>query len=210
MNLGNNSRVWFYYAGEQQVGPLPLSEIKKAVHDGIILEDDYVYREGFHDWKPLREVPELSGNEPIPRKPALPKDSKPGASVQAAARLGQGKANSGAAAPRGKDRRVQPRVGIRELVVAHNDTHIATGSLTDISVSGVFFKTMESCFSINDELKITLKEGKGLGKPLHLRGTVVRQSKENDKLMGYGLELKNLDEKTRSNIIEYVKRHQAF
>jgi hypothetical protein len=184
MNAGIQARIWFYYADEEQVGPIHLHELKQAIEDGIIGPQDYVYREGFQDWKLLSEVTELSHLQPTPEPPAHPRN-------------------------RSGEQRSSKRVPIRELVIAHNDSRIASGSLTDISVSGVFFKTQENCFSINDEVKITLKEGKGLGKPMHIRGTVVRQAKESGVCVGYGLELKNLDERSRTTIIDYVKRNQA-
>lgn len=185
MKAGTNARVWFYYAGDEQVGPLQLGELKKAISEGIVGPKDYVYREGYHDWKLLQEVTELEGQE--------------------STRL-----STDAPTSRSREKRLDRRVAIRELVIAHNDSTIASGALTDISVSGVFFKTPENCFSINDEVKITLKDGKGLGKPMHLKGTVVRQARENGVGVGYGLELKNLDERTRSSIIDYVKRNRAF
>lgn len=184
MKAERNARVWFYYARDEQVGPLQLGELKQAISDGIVGPKDYVYREGYQDWKLLEEVNELEVQQP-PR-PAV-----------------------GVPTHQSHEKRSDRRVAIHERVIAHNDSTIASGSLTDISISGVFFKTPETSFSIHDEVKITLKEGKGLGKPMHLKGTIVRQAKENGVGVGYGLELKNLDERTRSSIIDYVKRNQA-
>ncbi len=181
-----NERVWFYYAGEEQVGPLLLGELHDAISNGEITERDYVYREGFGDWKLLSDVPELH---------------------QMDSGTFQDNAATQLSTP---EKRGDLRVSIKERVVAHNDSLVASGALTDISISGVFFQTTQQCFSVNEEIKITLKEGKGLGKPMHLRGTVVRSAHGTGKQPGYGLELKNLDDHTRASIVEYVKRNQAF
>ena len=186
MATAGQDRVWFYYAHDEQVGPLTLGELRAAVSAGSLTEKDYVYREGFSDWKLLKGVPDLKqeskSSEPLARAPVkLPQDS---------------------------DKRAgNKRVSIQELVVAHNDTHVATGLISNISMSGVFFETADSVFSLNDEVKLTLKEGKGLGKPMHLRGVVVRQCREG--MPGYGLELRGLDEASRTRIQDYIKRHQA-
>ena len=186
MATSGQDRVWFYYARDAQVGPVKEAELKTALAEGLLSEKDYVYREGFSDWKLLKDVPEfkISGvrSQPIARAPIKP--------------------------PSSSDKRSgNKRVSIKEHVVAHNDTHVATGLISNISVSGVFFETADSVFSLNDEVKLTLKEGKGLGKPMHLRGVVVRQCR--DGLPGYGLELRGLDEASRARIQEYIKRHQA-
>ena len=187
MATPTNDRIWFYYARDTQVGPLKEHELKAAIADGSLTEKDYVYREGFSDWKSLKDVSELKAT-PVSSEPAARAPIKPPTAVRDKRSAGK-------------------RVAIQELVVAHNDTHVATGLISNISVSGVFFETADSVFSLNDEVKLTLKEGKGLGKPMHLRGVVVRQSREG--LPGYGLELRGLDEASRTRIQEYIKRHQV-
>jgi hypothetical protein len=117
---------------------------------------------------------------------------------------------STAAAEENSDKRgSSPRAPIFELVVAHNDRHIATGTIRNISISGVFFETKDSDFGVNEEIKITLKEGRGLGKPLHLKGVIVRKSHDVRYPQGYGLELVNLDAATRDRISDYIERHQG-
>lgn len=184
MGAQGNERIWFYYAREKQVGPLKETELLAAIAEGLIGEQDYVYREGFPDWKALRDVPELQA-----RKSSAASSASP-----------QGSPDS---------KRNGARVPIHELVVAHNDAHVATGHISNISVSGVYFETSSDVFSLNDEVKITLKEGRGLGKPMHLQGVVVRQSKDKGITAGYGLELRGLDEAARGRILDYIKRHQA-
>lgn len=184
MGAALNERIWFYYAREEQVGPMTEAELRAAIADGTLRDADYVYREGFSDWRPLSEVSELRA----PPKSHL-------VSVPVGENANQG--------------RRAPRASIQELVVAHNDSSVATGHIKNISISGIYFETEDAVFKVNDEVKLTLKEGKGLGKPMHLKAVVVRQVREKGLHVGYGLELRGLDETSRSRIIDYVKRHQA-
>ena len=183
------SRVWFYYASEVQVGPMGFESLREAIECGAIGIEDYVFREGFHDWRRLGEIDELSE---IAR-----------ASVRAP------ESNSGDRTVRSRDRRIQPRAPLSDLVVAHNDNHLTSGLVADISASGIYLETSDNCFRLNDEVKITLKHGTGLGKPILLRGTVVRQTSAGRSRFGYGVELMNLDERTRTTISAYVKGNQA-
>lgn len=179
MSAERNSRVWFYYVNDEQVGPMTFAELREAILSGVISSENYVYRESFPDWKLLGEIPELHPD----RLGAMVKKSS-------------------------REKRMHKRVAIQERVVAHNDEKIASGSLSDISLSGIFLTTQTRVFSINDEVKVTVKEGRGLGKPMHLRGIVVRQSEQGASGFGYGIELKHLDPKTRQSIINYVKSSQ--
>lgn len=177
-----SDRIWFYYASEKQVGPMSESELRGFIAKGDVADIDYVYREGFPDWKLLKDVPEL-------RRPGQVASMPP---------------------PAPPERRAKSiRVPINELVVAHNDVHVASGHLKNISATGVFLETKDNVFSVNDEVKLTLKEGKGLGKPMHLKGVVVRHAAEGGGgVKGYGLELRGLDEAARSRIAEYIKRNE--
>jgi len=191
MGAALNERIWFYYAKEEQVGPMTEGELRAAIADGSLQSVDYVYREGFSDWRPLSEVTELSENTKAPQSHLV---SMP--------------VNQPEAADTSHSRRA-PRAMIHELVVAHNDNFVATGHIRNISVSGLYFETEDAVFKLNDEVKLTLKEGKGLGKPMHLKAIVVRQAREKGLHVGYGLELRGLDETSRSRIADYIKRHQA-
>jgi GYF domain 2/PilZ domain len=205
MKSNGQERVWFYYSNEQQVGPMGEAELKKAIEQGAVHEDDYIYREGFSDWKALKEVPEFKSGAAARQTVASPAKN----------------ANADPSSLQGSDygslaydpktvKRKGERQPIHELVVAHNGSHVATGHISNISVSGVYFETVDSVFSLNDEIKITLKEGRGLGKPMHLSGIVVRQCKGPGRDgPGYGLELRGVDEAARGRILEYIKRHQA-
>jgi len=186
MGAAVNERIWFYYAKEVQVGPMTETELKAAIAEGTVQSTDYVYREGFADWKTLSDVGEL-----------LPPVKSHLIAVPAAP-----------AAQEPLSRRA-PRAQMQELVVAHNDSHVATGHIRNISISGIYFETEDAVFQLNDEVKLTRKEGKGLGKPMHLKAVVVRQARENGLHIGYGLELRGLDEASRSRILEYVKRNQS-
>jgi len=177
-----SARIWFYYANEQQVGPVSLDELMDAIADEVVKKTDYVYKEGFSDWKVLAEVDEIP------------------------------KVKSGLGAPppppKKNEGRNWDRAVLKERVVAHNDLKVITGVINNISIAGLFLETNEHVFEINDAIKLTLKEGKGLGKPLHLKGVVVRQARDPRKETGYGIELRGLDKNTRDRIDEYIKRHQ--
>lgn len=188
MAAKSHEKVWFYYAQEKQVGPLDLPALLEAISDGTVSPTDYVYKEGFSDWQLLQDVPELS-SPGVSRKTVSTRDSVSSSE---------------------KVKRNGDRLPIHELVVAHNGSHVATGHLSNISVSGVFFETHDTVFELNDEVKITLKEGRGLGKPMHLSGVVVRQTRDAGRDgPGYGLELRGIDEAARGRILDYIKRHQA-
>ncbi len=106
-------------------------------------------------------------------------------------------------------KRTSARAPIHELVVAHNDRHITSGTVRNISLTGLFLETNDSAFKLNEEIKITLKEGRGLGKPVNLRGVVVRSTQDEHFPHGYGLELHDMDDQTQARIVDYIKRHQA-
>lgn len=192
MSRESHARVWFYYARGRQVGPMPLRNIREAIADGSLTPEDYVYRDGFRDWKQVNEVPEIL---------ELAKGAAASSDLDSTTDVSQGDNH--------EERRIEARAAIHELVVAHNDTKIAKGNIVDISATGLFLQTDTMCFSINEEIKVTLKEGKGLGRPLNIRGVIVRQANDSRHGQGYGLEIRNIDEKTRHRIIDYVKRNQA-
>ena len=179
--MEKEGRIWFYYAGEQQVGPLTKQELHTAIQERLLGPKDFVYREGFSDWQTLSALPELA---------TLEEDNQPTQKVQSQKRTSQ-------------------RAAIRELVVAHNDTQVATGHISNISTTGVFLETQSSVFSLEDEVKLTLKEGKGLGKPLHLSGIIVRKIQGKGQQEGFGIQLKNLDKGTYERIEDYISRNRA-
>jgi hypothetical protein len=184
MGAALKERIWFYYARETQLGPMTESELREAIVSGSLNPTDFVYREGFADWRRLSEVSELN-SDTTPLLVAIPKQQE------------------------SQIKRRAPRSTIHELVVAHNGCNVATGHIKNISIYGVYFETEDAVFQVNDEVKLTLKEGQGLGKPMHLKAIVVRQVREQGLHVGYGLELRTLDESSRSRIIDYVKRHQS-
>ena len=55
--VGRDDKVFGEFTGEQ---------IKDQVRSGELLESDLVYTEGFDDWKPIGEVPELQDVEAHP------------------------------------------------------------------------------------------------------------------------------------------------
>jgi predicted Zn finger-like uncharacterized protein len=59
---------WYVAIGEAQVGPLPLSEVKKKWETGDVGPDSLVWRPGMDDWAPLTTVRDLAGYlAPVPQ-----------------------------------------------------------------------------------------------------------------------------------------------
>lgn len=177
-----SSAQWFYYSNDKQVGPVSEAELKVAIVDGKINVHDYIYTDGYSDWKMLKEAPEYSKYCQVGAVPPPP-------------------GNSGKLPNR-------PRAKLQENAIAHNDQSLAKGAILNISTTGVFFETKDNVFKVNEEIKLTLKEGKGLGKPIHLKARVVRHAKDTDK-SGYGLELKDVDDKVIERIDDFVKRNAS-
>jgi predicted Zn finger-like uncharacterized protein len=62
---------WYVAIGQAQVGPLPLTEVKKKWEGGDVGPDSLVWRPGMSDWAPLTTVQELAGYlAPVPRAAA--------------------------------------------------------------------------------------------------------------------------------------------
>jgi len=62
---------WYVAIGQAQVGPLPLTEVKKKWEAGDVGPDSLVWRNGMGDWSPLSSVKDLAGYlAPVARKPA--------------------------------------------------------------------------------------------------------------------------------------------
>jgi hypothetical protein len=177
MSEAAEARVWYFFNGEAQVGPITEQELQEQIREKTVLTNHHVYRDGFENWKLLADVPDLMKF-----------------------------ANSGG---ENTIKRSAPRAPIYELVVAHNDRHIVSGTLRNISLTGLFFETLDQSFDIDEEIKLILKEGRGLGKPMNLRGVVVRRANDERFARGYGLELRDLDEKTQTRIVDYIKRNQS-
>jgi predicted Zn finger-like uncharacterized protein len=59
---------WYVAIGQAQVGPLPLTEVKKKWQGGEVGSDSLVWRPGMGDWSPLSSVPDLAGYlAPVPQ-----------------------------------------------------------------------------------------------------------------------------------------------
>jgi PilZ domain/GYF domain 2 len=200
----SGARIWFYFASEAQVGPMSLNELQSSVQDGLVSQQDYIFKDGYKDWIFAKDVPELAISfqlsSTLAGSAAAPTSIT---SKNVAKKLDPKKDNPGVRSL---------RVMMQERVVAHNESKVTSGKIENISTSGVFFHTPEEAFGINDSVKLTLKEGKGLGKPVQLQGVIVRKApftKENVKYIGYGIELKALDESSRQRIEDYINRHKA-
>jgi len=66
---------WYYADEGQRVGPMSHEGILEKVRRGVLHQNDLVWKEGFQDWQPVRNVPELDlGESPVPSliQPAIP------------------------------------------------------------------------------------------------------------------------------------------
>jgi hypothetical protein len=172
-----NERIWFFFQvnTKKQTGPLTLSELLDSKTKGELNLNDFVFRQGFDNWKPLKDVPELMSA--IPPPPQVPsKTLRPA------------------------------RALLQETIVAHNDALIVTGRLSNISENGVFLETDQLIFQEGEILKITIKEGKDLGKPINIRGKIIR--KKQDRPLGYGIELMDVDSIVKKRIAVYIDRQK--
>jgi GYF domain 2/PilZ domain len=210
----NTARIWFYFANENQVGPLSFQELEGAVQDGALHQQDYVFRDGYKDWIFAKDVPELQVSFQLSSTLA---SSAAVSSAQTVTNATSATTAKLSLVNENSSSRVNPglrslRVVMEERVVAHNEQRVVSGKIENISVSGVFFHTSEEVFGLNDSIKLTLKEGKGLGKPVQLQGIVVRKSNSTqgpNKTYGYGIELRSIDDASRTRIEDYISRHKA-
>lgn len=71
------SSEWFYSKGQQQVGPVSSSELKKLASDGGLQQSDLVWKNGMSEWKSAGSIKGLF-------KDAVPASPPPIASKTAA------------------------------------------------------------------------------------------------------------------------------
>jgi predicted Zn finger-like uncharacterized protein len=80
---------WYVAIGQAQVGPLPLTEVRRKWEAGDVGPDSLVWRPGMGDWAPLKDVSDLAAYlAPVPRGPVRAKPSQtpaPGVGRAAAA-----------------------------------------------------------------------------------------------------------------------------
>lgn len=174
-----SERTWFVFKMEErkQLGPLTTEEVREFFKDQEFALEDLVFQQGFDNWKPLKDVPQLI----LPPTPI-----------------------SGPSSPSQIQR--PQRAVLEESIVAHNDSLVIKGRLSNISSNGVFLETDQLLFQEGEFLKITIKEGKDLGKPINIRGKITRR-KESQPL-GYGIQLIDVDSLVQKRIALYVERQQ--
>jgi uncharacterized protein (TIGR00266 family) len=67
-------REWYMAIGGHQVGPVSEAEVLTSLRNGTLDGDTLVFTQGFKDWTPLRQVPELSAQlgSGVPVLPVAP------------------------------------------------------------------------------------------------------------------------------------------
>ena len=56
----SSTTAWFYLRDGQQIGPIDTNELIAALRAGLVQREDLVWREGFTDWMPAGQIPELA------------------------------------------------------------------------------------------------------------------------------------------------------
>jgi len=51
---------WYYVLKGERKGPVKESDLEELISQKSLLEDDYVWKKGFENWKKLKDVPELT------------------------------------------------------------------------------------------------------------------------------------------------------
>ena len=69
--------LWHAAINDVPVGPIKREELARKIGTGAVTEDSLVWREGFDDWRPLKEVPELVALLRQRRVPAPPRSVPP-------------------------------------------------------------------------------------------------------------------------------------
>ena len=65
--------TWYVAINGQQQGPFPQNHIQQMLASGVYTQDTLVWREGFQNWLPVSQVPEL--NQPPGVAPQSPPSS---------------------------------------------------------------------------------------------------------------------------------------
>lgn len=55
-----SAAIWYCVIGDDQLGPVPLAELGKWLAEGRLMLDDLVWQDGYPDWIPVENVPELA------------------------------------------------------------------------------------------------------------------------------------------------------
>ncbi len=72
----SDEAVWHIVVDGQQQGPYTSAQIREYLDAGSLEFEAFIWREGFEDWIPIKDVPELSG-EPAQSAAAAPAEPEP-------------------------------------------------------------------------------------------------------------------------------------
>ena len=92
---------WHVAINDVPVGPIRRAEIKRKIATGAVRSDSLCWREGFDDWRPIKDVPELNALLRQP-PPAPPKPVSLGRGIQRSGsrpRIRMGRSSAPAPAP---------------------------------------------------------------------------------------------------------------
>ena len=57
--MNTSEKKWYLHNGVQQEGPFSTDEVKARISGGTLKIQDYIWADGFEDWKPIFEVESL-------------------------------------------------------------------------------------------------------------------------------------------------------
>ncbi|MCA9575778.1 MAG: GYF domain-containing protein [Polyangiales bacterium] len=71
---------WHVAVNDVPVGPIQRDEIARKIGTGAVTGDSLAWREGFDDWRPIREIPQLASLLDQRRRPSVPPATRTGGS----------------------------------------------------------------------------------------------------------------------------------
>ncbi len=175
---------WFLFQNDNQTGPYQTTELKRLISAGQVLEMAYVWREGFEEWKPVKEVKDLfapaaAGAPPLPRT--------------ASNSLTELKA----------EKRTLPRKPLLAQVYVTNQSELVTGMCRDISVGGMQLLTDKIPGELGSSihLNVTPPQDSGL-KPFVAEGVIVRVLEDK---RGFAFRFTKISDEAKKAIESYIK-----
>ncbi len=140
--------AWFIYAHDTQFGPFSQAELQQSLQSQNIAETDFVWRQGFSNWKPLKEVDELAD--------ALESMRPTKKNTQAPPPVPSGKK---------AERRRSPRKPLVAKLFIHNEKDLVIAMCRDISMGGMQVLTDRIPGELGEKIKLNVSpNGPGAAK----------------------------------------------
>jgi hypothetical protein len=69
VSMAEERAEWHLSRGREQAGPYPFAKVLEAVERNVLRQTDYVWRQGWSEWRPAGAVPELFSPPPAVQMP---------------------------------------------------------------------------------------------------------------------------------------------